>query len=250
MAALKITKHYQKPWQLLVSVCLSRTNAVTKDLVEIEERYTKLMERMEVEGAVYNDHEIRKMELKEVVSQGKTSKKLSEKDEEKISEASRLLANIQDQEDMWVTDTAKIKIASKSTPCDGDTKSIRRLLDQKIHMVVEDGELLKEKASVFPYTTIDEGESLRQASERLLETHGISSNNTLYMSNAPAGVVKIRFKEDEERGHMFQGAKVFFTKVLLKSSDDVTSQNIEWLSVDELKTRSGIEYFDRVKKFV
>lgn len=95
MAALKITKHYQKPWQLLVSVCLSRTNAVTKDLVEIEERYTKLMERMEVEGAVYNDHEIRKMELKEVVSQGKTSKKLSEKDEEKISEASRLLANIQ-----------------------------------------------------------------------------------------------------------------------------------------------------------
>ena len=28
------------------------------------------------------------------------------------------------------------------------------------------------------------------------------------MSNAPAGVVKIRFKEDEERGHVFQGAKV------------------------------------------
>ena len=49
---------------------------------------------------------------------------------------------------------------------------------------------------------------LVQASERLLETHGIQKTDALFLSNAPAGIVKIRFKEDEERGQTYQGAKV------------------------------------------
>ena len=96
MAAQKMTKHYQKPWQLLVSVCLSRTNAITKDLSEIEKRYARLIEQMETENAVYNNYEMRKHELQNVVSIASGSKKkLSEKDEEQISDASRLLASIQ-----------------------------------------------------------------------------------------------------------------------------------------------------------
>ena len=47
-----------------------------------------------------------------------------------------------------------------------------------------------------------------KASERLLETHGIQTTDTLFLSNAPAGIVKIRFKENEERGQTYQGAKV------------------------------------------
>lgn len=50
-----------------------------------------------------------------------------------------------------------------------------------------------------------------QASERLLQSHGINST-ILFLNNAPVGVVKIRFKEDEKRGEIYQGAKV---KILL-----------------------------------
>ena len=96
MAAQRLTKHYQKPWQLLVSVCLSRTNTITKDLSDIEKRYARLIDQMETENSVYNNYEMRKQELQNVVSTATDrNKKLSEKDEEKISDASRLLANIQ-----------------------------------------------------------------------------------------------------------------------------------------------------------
>lgn len=63
---------------------------------------------------------------------------------------------------MWVTDASKLQISPKDTPCDTDTKSPHRLLDQKLHMVVEDDQLLKENSTLFPYTTLNEGESLRE----------------------------------------------------------------------------------------
>ena len=63
---------------------------------------------------------------------------------------------------MWITDASKLQISSKTTPCDSDTKSPHRLLDQKIHMVVKDDKLLKETSAMFPYTTLNEGESLRE----------------------------------------------------------------------------------------
>ena len=95
MAAQKLTKHYQKPWQLLVAVCLSRKNTLTRDLSNIEKCYGGLVEQMEVESAVYNNYEMRKQELQNVASKVKASKKLSEKDEERVSDASRLLASIE-----------------------------------------------------------------------------------------------------------------------------------------------------------
>lgn len=49
-----------------------------------------------------------------------------------------------------------------------------------------------------------------KASERLLASHGIQTNDALFLSNAPAGIIKIRFKENEERGQTYQGAKVCF----------------------------------------
>ena len=69
---------------------------------------------------------------------------------------------------MWITDASKIQISSKASPCDGNTKSLHRLLDQKLHMVVEDEQLLKEASTVFPYTTLNEGETLRKVCK---ETH-------------------------------------------------------------------------------
>jgi len=33
-------------------------------------------------------------------------------------------------------------------------------------------------------------------------------DRTLFHSNAPVGVVKVRFQENEERGDLYQGAKV------------------------------------------
>jgi len=254
MAAQKLTKHYQKPWQLLVSVCLTRTNTVTKELTDIETRYAELMEKVELENSVYNDYETRKLELNHVMNRtgAQQQKKLSEKEEEKITEASRMLANIQDQEDIWAQDTAKLQAASKTSSHDNNKQSPHRLIDQTLHMSVRDDSLLNEPSTVLPYTPLNEAETLRQASERLLETYGIPTSNTLFLSNAPCGVIKIRFKENEERGQVFQGAKVFFTKVRMTSLDNIDTQNTQrdWLSVSEIQEQSQSEYFQRLERFL
>lgn len=250
MAAQRLTKHYQKPWQLIVSVCLTRQNKLAKDLTDIEKRYAQMIEEIEYENSVLNDYEARKRDLKAIVNAPKSTK-MSEKEEEKMTEASRLLAGIQDQEDMWQADASKITVQSKhQEKIDKDTKSHHRLLDSSLHMVIRDDQLLKESSAVLPYTVLNDGETLRQASERLLSTFDVHVNDTLYLSNAPAGVVKIRYQEDEERGKLYQGAKVFFTKVHATSLENHNTQKCEWLTINEIGTQCQTDYFERVKKFI
>jgi len=95
MAAQRITKHYQKPWQLFVSVCVTRQNVLTRELSDIEKRYAAMQEKIEFEQSVLCDYEKRKKELEDIVDMTTRTKKFSEKEEEKTTEASRLLANIQ-----------------------------------------------------------------------------------------------------------------------------------------------------------
>ena len=91
--AAQALQHFQKPWQVLVSVCLTRMNLLSKELNEVQQKFAELQSQIEIENSVYNDHEHRKNVLMTKV-QNKT-KKMSESEEAKLLDASRELANIE-----------------------------------------------------------------------------------------------------------------------------------------------------------
>lgn len=104
--ATQVTKHYSKPWQLLVSVCLTRFNVLRSQISGIEERYAQLLDQMEREQAVLNDYEYKKKLLqaaaqRTVTTATTTAKssaskmKISEEEEKQVMDASRQLAAIQ-----------------------------------------------------------------------------------------------------------------------------------------------------------
>lgn len=98
----QVTKHYNKPWQLLVSVCLTRLNVLRGELTGTEERYAQMLDTIEREQSVMNDYEHKKKLLQQAASINQTSisqktktKSKSEEEEKNITDASRQLAAIQ-----------------------------------------------------------------------------------------------------------------------------------------------------------
>lgn len=92
--AQAIRQHYHKPWKLLVSVCLTRMNVISKELNEIEQRFAAFQEDLELRNSVYNDYEYRKNVLKaDTLKVSKTN----HGDEETVDavQATRELASMQ-----------------------------------------------------------------------------------------------------------------------------------------------------------
>ena len=91
--AAQALQHFQKPWQVLVSVCLTRMNLLSRELNEVQQKFAELQSQIEIENSVYNDHEHRKNVLMAKVQS--KPKKISEAEETKLLDASRELANIE-----------------------------------------------------------------------------------------------------------------------------------------------------------
>ena len=125
--------------------------------------------------------------------------------------------------------------------------SLNRKLDKILHCVVREKLLSPSQSTIYPYTTIEEGESLRNAADRLLHKYNLDEN-VIYFSNAPAGVLKINFEASE--GELYRGAKMFFLKAHLHKLADAPIADVEWLTLEELEECTHEGYFNRIKDIV
>ena len=91
--AAKVLAHFNKPWKILVSVCLTRMSITSKELSDIQQRYAAMQNEIEFERSVLNDYEYRKIQLRRLDE--KKHMKLSEDDETEVLEATRELAALQ-----------------------------------------------------------------------------------------------------------------------------------------------------------
>ena len=241
--------HYRKPWQLLVSVCLTRMNRITKELSNLEQRYASMQSEMEFEASVYNDHEHTKRHLQFIGTE--KTQNLSEEREKEVLDASRKLAEIEDKEEEWSNDLNKVLINSRNMQDEdlANRNLLNRKLDDILHCVIQDETLLLENSTLYPYTVLQAEETLKSASERLLDSYRLNEN-CLFFSNAPVGVLKLKFKEEEERGALYQGVKLFFMKAHLHSPLETSVEGVNWLTLGELGECSNEGYFNRVKTFV
>ncbi|KAI0211629.1 39S ribosomal protein L46, mitochondrial [Lamellibrachia satsuma] len=114
-------------WQLVSAVCLERFPITTQPKNKIEEDFSELMAKLELEYSHLSDHELRHLEDLRLAERRK-----SEEYEESDAEVVRQTAV--EAEDAWDAELQTFQPASRLTEADtkNDLTSLDRKLDQKL----------------------------------------------------------------------------------------------------------------------
>lgn len=158
----------------------------------------------------------------------------------------------QDLEEMWKDEANKFQFAPRITEADktNDTTSTNRKLEESLTLVVEQ-QVGDEKIALLPESRLQEGETLRQAAERMIKaTCGDSAKTQIY-GNGPCGFYKYKYPRAMRKDVV--GAKVFFYRAVLKAGEvDKKLAKFEWLDKEELmaKVDKYVDYKKCLKQFI
>ncbi|XP_067002676.2 large ribosomal subunit protein mL46 [Anabrus simplex] len=236
-------------WDLLSAVCLERKPVVTSSLTSIEEKYRKLIQVLEYEQSLKSDHELRK----ELDKKKAILLKLGELSEAEAEQAMKQTA--QDFEDASQEELLNFKLADRVTEADkqNDTKSLDRKLDQHLVLVVQE-KVGNEYHWLLPQGVREEGETMRQAAERILKQKCGENLKSSFLGNAPCGFYKFRYPRTIQGENKPIGAKVFFFKAWHISGDIDYNKSIlkdyQWLCRKELSSTLHKEYGRSIQQFL
>lgn len=233
-------------WDLASSVCLERKPILTKEFNDIESKYSKVLNTVENEMSFKSDHEIRLLKDKLYGEELKKSNSFINVDQVNVQTG-------QEFEDISENEHKAFKFADRITEDDviNNVGSTNRRLSNSLLLLIKQN-LGNSSNWVLPLGLRQEGETMRQAAERvLLETCG-TNMQTKFLGNAPVGFYKYRYPKSANRQQSI-GMKIFFFKAQLLSgnvSKEVCS-NFQWLSQQELASNILQEdYLRNVKMFL
>lgn len=233
-------------WDLASSVCLERKPILTKEFNDIESKYSKVLNTVENEMSFKSDHEIRLLKDKLYGEELKKSNSFINVDQVNVQTG-------QEFEDISENEHKAFKFADRITEDDviNNVGSTNRRLSNSLLLLIKQN-LGKSSNWVLPLGLRQEGETMRQAAERvLLETCG-TNMQTKFLGNAPVGFYKYRYPKSANCQQSI-GMKIFFFKAQLLSgnvSKEVCS-NFQWLSQQELASDILQEdYLRNVKMFL
>jgi len=245
---LQISSNQHEKWDLVSAVCLERFPVLTASPNEIEVKFEDMLKKQELEQSVLCDHELRHKADLETAERRK-------QDDFEESEAETVLQTAVEAEDEWENELAQFTPASRTTDADhnNDLKSSHRKLDSKLLLLVKQ-KLGPESHWVAPQGVRQEGESMRDAAERILRTCCGESLQAQFMGNAPSGFYKYKYSKDPPTDGQPVGAKVFYFKAQLKSGDVIKSspevEDYLWLTKEELPSYVPASYADNLDKFL
>lgn len=229
-------------WDLVSSICLERKPRITKDLNDMEFKYSNALSKLEYELSFKSDHEIKK--IKDKLYAEELKKKDSFVEEVTMQTA-------QEFEDSWKKELEQFKFGNRMTDADikNDTTSTERKQGNSLLLVTKQ-KLGKNSYWVLPQGIRQEGETMRQAAERILKENCGPSLQTKFLGNAPCGFYKYRYPKGANIKHSV-GMKIFFFKAQLiegNVSKDVC-QEFQWLTQKELDIFNE-DYLKSVKMFL
>ncbi|NXI34440.1 RM46 protein, partial [Galbula dea] len=236
-----------RPWRLFGAMCLLRLPRITQPLEKEEEEMAALMEQIELEKSHYSDHEIRKLEEEERLKRRKES--IYDDDEA----ASKTVIMAQDLEDQWEQKLLRFKPAPRITDADKNNNrtSLDRKLDRNLMLLVKQ-KVGNQELWLLPQAEWQPGETLRRTAERAMATFLGDHIQAKILGNAPYGIYKYKFPR-AIRTDDNMGAKVFFFKAFLQSSDLSQAEVKEdylWVTKDELGDYLKAEYLKKVNRFL
>lgn len=236
-------------WDLMSAVCLERKPVISREMNEIEHKFSRLLAQIELENSNKSDHEMR-ME-KDMLQAELLKNKSSDLD---IDQA--LLQTAQDFEDVSADEYSKFVFGSRVTEADKtkDLQSIERKLERHLLLVVQQKQW-DQKNWVMPQGLRMEGETMLQTAERVLREECGSNLTVQFCGNAPCGVYKYkypkRFIGTTEEASV--GAKVFFFKAQYIAGhldSKLKRQEFRWLGREELMSSLPQEYYRNISQFL
>lgn len=244
----KLTSQQKEKWDLLSAVSLERKPIIARELNEIEKKMQKLLDKVELEKSSKSDHEIQLITDKIKLEQLK-------KGDNKLDLDSIPERSAQDFEDASLKELSAFKFAATTNPDENNnTKSTDRHLDRNLLL------LIKEKVGnnsiwVLPQGKRQEGETLRQTAERILEEKCGSELNVEFFGNAPVGFYKYKYPKQirEQNSDSAVGAKIFFYKAQfrggnIKFNSDILS-DYQWATRKELSVLHN-DYYKSIAMFL
>ncbi|NXH18091.1 RM46 protein, partial [Bucco capensis] len=237
-----------RPWRLFGAMCLLRLPRITQPLEKEEEEMAALMEQIELEKSLYSDHEIRKLEEEERFRRRKES---VYDDDDEAPDKTVIMA--QDLEDQWEQKLLRFQPAPRMTDADkkNDLTSLNRKLDNNLMLLVKQ-KIGNQEQWLLPQAEWQPGETLRGTAERAMATFLGDHIQAKILGNAPYGIYKYKFPR-AIRTDDNVGAKVFFFKAFLQSSDLSQAElkkDYLWVTKDELGDYLKSEYLKKVNRFL
>ncbi|KAL3278451.1 hypothetical protein HHI36_013772 [Cryptolaemus montrouzieri] len=211
-------RNLREKWDIITAVCLERKPIIVPEMNKLEKEFSDYLANLELNNSLKNDFELRneaEQKQLEILKSGAGD----------IDGEVTLKQTAQDLIDACREEAAKFKLASCTTADDktNNIKSLNRKLSK--HLVLLTNQKIGNKTYyLLPQGERQEGESLRQAAERILKDQCGDGLQALVYSNAPAGFYKYKYpKSVREKGST--GAKVFHHSVIYIMK--INSANLE-----------------------
>lgn len=246
-----VTRHFasatgdkQEKWDLYAGILVERLPVVSKEFSALEKEFQQYLWRVEFEKSLKSNFELqheRDLSQAELLKKGKV-------DAEDV--ASKQTA--QDLKDAYIDELNKFKSAPRVT-ADDQSKNVlstNRCLDDTLYLLVEQ-KLGTKSHLLLPQGVRLDGETMRQAAERVVREKCGETMDVQFYGNAPCGFYKYKYPSAAREQSV--GAKVFFFRAALKKGnvDKAVSKKYEWLPKEALNTKLTNEsYNDSVQKFL
>jgi large subunit ribosomal protein L46 len=232
------------------AVCLERKPVISRELNDIELKFSRMLAETELENSHKSDHEVR---FEKDILQAELLKSKSVD----LDVDMALQQTAQDFEDAAVEEYNKFAFASRLTEADRthDLQSLERKLDRHLLLLVQEKQW-DQKVWILPQGLRMDGETMLQAAERVLKEKCGDDLVAHFYGNAPCGVYKYkypkRFVGNGENASV--GAKVFFFKAQYIAGhleqNKLKHKEFKWLGRDELEASLPEEYCKNVTQFV
>lgn len=240
----------RKKWDLMSAVCLERKPVLSRELNEIERKFSRMLADIELENSHRSDHEVR-YEAEMLQAELLKSKSMDLDIEQTVQQTA------QDFEDAAVDEYNKFVFGSRISEADktNDLQNLERKLDRHLLLLVQQKHL-DQKIWALPQGLRKDGETMIQTAERVLKEKCGDDLIVQFYGNAPCGVYKYkypkRFVSSDVEGPV--GAKVFFFKAQYIAGyvdhNKLKLQEFKWLGREELMSSLSQEYYRNISQFL
>lgn len=234
----------QEKWDLYAGVLVERLPVVTKEFNTIEKEFQEYLWRIELEKSLKSNFELQhERDLKQA--------ELLKKGQADLDEATSK-QTAQDLKDAYTEELKKYQTAPRTT-ADDKSKNIlstNRCLDNTLYLLVEQTVGAKNHF-LLPQGPRFDGETMRQAAERVVREKCGDKMEVLFYGNAPCGFYKYKYPASARDQAV--GAKVFFFRASLKNGnvDKNVSKNFAWMGKEDLNSKLvNDRYAESVQKFL
>ncbi|XP_034249146.1 39S ribosomal protein L46, mitochondrial [Thrips palmi] len=236
-------------WNLVSSVCLQRKPIINKEMKDIEKQVQNLLFQVEKETSWKCDWEL------EIEKDLKHLQQIKESKNAKASDGTLKvgLKLRRDWEDEWKAELSNFSLQPRVTEADkkNNVKSWHRLLDSTLIFVVQSED--SGNRWVLPYGSRLEGETMRQAAERVLRESCGANLKAQFYGNAPCGYYKFKYPKAIREKMGVEGDKVFFYKAYLTGGDVKSStalKDFKWVPRNQLSSTLSADYGQSVEMFL